>query len=210
MTQMEERGLFRGGVFLLLLALARMAVAGFGGPPVVSGPPGDRLPELLKSAEEARVAEERSARPLAVGETLDPNRVGSEDLVRLPGIGPSLADAMVRHREAEGGFHDPGDLLEVTGIGPATLDRIRPFLDFSAGVPLDLRKVRRASPAVNLNRAGREELESLPGIGPALAGRILESRSREGPFRSLEDLTRVPGIGPATVERLQGLAQAGR
>lgn len=207
---MEERGLFRGAVFLLLLALARMAVAGFGGSPVVSGPAGDRLPELLESAEEARVAEERSARPLAVGETLDPNRAGSEDLVRLPGIGPSLADAMARHREAEGGFHDPDDLLDVTGIGPATLDRIRPFLDFSAGVPLDLRKVRRASPAVNLNRAGREELESLPGIGPALAGRILESRSREGPFRSLEDLTRVPGIGPATVERLQGLAQAGR
>ncbi|MFO8174844.1 MAG: ComEA family DNA-binding protein [Longimicrobiales bacterium] len=207
---MEERGLFRGAVFLLFLALARMAVAGFGGSPVVSGPAGDRLPELLESAEEARVAEERSARPLAVGETLYPNRAGSEDLVRLPGIGPSLADAMARHREAEGGFHDPDDLLDVTGIGPATLDRIRPFLDFSAGVPLDLRKVRRASPAVNLNRAGREELESLPGIGPALAGRILESRSREGPFRSLEDLTRVPGIGPATVERLQGLAQAGR
>lgn len=207
---MEGRGLFRGGVFLLLLALARMAVSGLGGPPVVAGPSGDQLPEMLERAEEVRSAEERSAEPLTEGETLDPNRVGPTDLIRLPGIGPSLADAIVRHRETNGGFHGPEDLLDVPGIGPSTLARIRPFLGFSAGVPLELRRTRRAPPTVDLNRAGREELESLPGIGPALAGRILESRSREGPFRSLEDLTRVSGIGPATIKRLQGLARAGR
>lgn len=59
---------------------------------------------------------------------------------------------------------------------------------------------------VNLNRAGAAELESLPGIGPALAARIVADRDANGPFRSVDDLTRVSGVGPAVVSGLHGLA----
>jgi len=52
------------------------------------------------------------------------------------------------------------------------------------------------------NRASASELTSLPGIGPALAGRIVLDRERNGPFRAPEDLLRVKGIGPATMERI--------
>jgi competence protein ComEA len=55
---------------------------------------------------------------------------------------------------------------------------------------------------VDINVASLAELEELPGIGPALAQRILDSRHNDGPFRSLEDLLRVKGIGPATLQRL--------
>ncbi len=55
---------------------------------------------------------------------------------------------------------------------------------------------------VDINRATRDELEALPGIGPVLAGRILEYRERHGPFRSLDDLLKVKGIGPKTVARI--------
>lgn len=47
---------------------------------------------------------------------------------------------------------------------------------------------------VSLNRASREELEKLPGIGPALAARIVEHRERFGPFRRAEHLMLVRGI----------------
>ncbi|MEL6328544.1 MAG: helix-hairpin-helix domain-containing protein [Planctomycetota bacterium] len=58
---------------------------------------------------------------------------------------------------------------------------------------------------IRVNRAEPAELELLPGIGPALAGRIIESRRLDGPFRSLADLQRVRGIGPRTAESLDGL-----
>jgi competence ComEA-like helix-hairpin-helix protein len=56
---------------------------------------------------------------------------------------------------------------------------------------------------VDLNQAGLAELDALPGIGPVLAGRILQHRSAHGPFREPEDLLAVPGIGPRLYERLR-------
>lgn len=56
---------------------------------------------------------------------------------------------------------------------------------------------------VNINKAGAAELELLPGIGPALAQRIVEHRAKHGRFRRVEDLDAVKGIGPKTLERLR-------
>lgn len=55
---------------------------------------------------------------------------------------------------------------------------------------------------LDLNRATAEELETLPGVGPKTAQRIVEDREKKGPFRRPRDLTRVRGIGPKTLERL--------
>ncbi len=57
---------------------------------------------------------------------------------------------------------------------------------------------------LNVNRAGAEAMELLPGIGPRLAARILELRAAAGPFSSPEDLLRVPGIGRRLLEKIQG------
>jgi len=67
---------------------------------------------------------------------------------------------------------------------------------------------REESPR-DLNRATREELELLPGIGPVKADRIVRWREEHGQFHSLEDLLGVNGIGPKTVARLRGSAFAG-
>src|SRR5438128_4959600 len=56
---------------------------------------------------------------------------------------------------------------------------------------------------LELNGATRSELVQIPGIGPALADRIVAYRRSNGPFRDVEDLRRVPGIGPATLQRLR-------
>ena len=60
-----------------------------------------------------------------------------------------------------------------------------------------------SSGSVNINTASTSELEKLPGIGPALAQRIVEYRDSHGPFASVDALTDVPGIGQAKLEALR-------
>lgn len=55
---------------------------------------------------------------------------------------------------------------------------------------------------VDLNTADRETLMALPGIGPAMAERILADRSERGPYGAPDELIRVKGIGAKTLERL--------
>ncbi len=55
---------------------------------------------------------------------------------------------------------------------------------------------------VNLNKASSAELQTLPGVGPALAGRIIAYRSAVGPYAEPAELQRVRGIGPKTYEKL--------
>jgi competence protein ComEA len=62
---------------------------------------------------------------------------------------------------------------------------------------------------IDLNSAGAELLEELPGIGPAKARAILALREELGAFDSVGDLQRVRGIGPRTVERLRDLVIVG-
>jgi len=101
---------------------------------------------------------------------------------------------------------------------PAAREPRRPAARSAAGPPAtaspagggarhDHARVRRtaldgATP-LDVNLASAAELERLPGVGPALAARIVEARARDGPFASVDDLRRVRGVGGATLERLR-------
>ena len=69
---------------------------------------------------------------------------------------------------------------------------------------MDNRTGERASTRTNINTANRDELILLPGIGPALADRIIAERATGGPFADLVDLQRVRGIGPRKAAGLAG------
>lgn len=62
---------------------------------------------------------------------------------------------------------------------------------------------------IDLNAAGADELQLLPGIGPALAERIVADRLEHGAFATVEDLRRVRGVGERTVLNLRPFAVAG-
>ena len=58
---------------------------------------------------------------------------------------------------------------------------------------------------VHLNSADAAALDALPGVGPATAQRIVDWRTANGGFRTVDDLLEVPGIGPAKLEQLRSL-----
>ena len=63
---------------------------------------------------------------------------------------------------------------------------------------------------IDINTASQAELESLPGIGPTTAQKIIEYRDENGPFVSIEDIINVSGIGPGTYERIKDLITVGQ
>lgn len=153
-----------------------------------------------------------ATRPLAPGETLDPDGASVQELLRLPRVGPALARAIAADRAARGPFGSLEGLDRVAGIGPSLLAALRPYLRFRTTAPA----IVPTSPASScpapapclpdLNRMTVAELEALPGIGPALALRIVAYRDSHGPFADIGALLAIPGIGPALVARLRTVA----
>lgn len=66
-------------------------------------------------------------------------------------------------------------------------------------------EAREGQQAININTAGIDELQNLPGIGPSLAQRIVSYREKNGQFSSVSELDRVDGIGPQRLKSLKDL-----
>lgn len=156
---------------------------------------------------------------------LDLNRATKAELRLIPGLGDALAQRLIDQRQRHGPFCNVDELRQVSGIGPKTLERIRPHLFVTMGespvsfdddemTPTESKQrstQRAAGPSkketqlagsINVNRANQTELQKLPGIGPKLSQRLLDERAKAS-FKSIEDLRRVPGIGPKTLEKLR-------
>lgn len=155
---------------------------------------------------------------------LDLNTADHTELEQVPGIGPKLARAIEDHRKDKGPFRSVDDLRGVHGAGPATVEKVRPYLRVESEAPADLeplrlerkppapapaprpsgggRKLQPGDPPINVNAASVEELQRLPGVGPVTAQKILGARAA-APFKSVEELRRVKGIGAKTLDGLR-------
>ncbi|CAN5747878.1 hypothetical protein BH24ACT6_BH24ACT6_16230 [soil metagenome] len=91
---------------------------------------------------------------------------------------------------------------------PARGEAVPPVADTasSGGAPVvGSPSVPDASAPVDVNMAGLDELDTLPGVGPATATAIIQYRDENGPFASVDDLESVQGIGPVTLEAIREL-----
>lgn len=95
-------------------------------------PPPDRTAASLSSPDGSRSDEGGRPDSLLEGEIIDLNTAAPEDLERLPGIGPAKADAIAAYRTEHGPFRTVDQLMEVSGIGEATLEALRPYITASA------------------------------------------------------------------------------
>jgi competence protein ComEA len=141
-----------------------------------------------------------------------PLRVYVSGAVQQPGVYRLPPDSLVIDAiDAAGGANEDADLIAINLAHPLSDGEqlYVPTQAESAGPPPPIRTDRgdgdntsaSALPLqpVDVNNATQEELEALPGIGPAMAQRIIEGR----PYSTVEDLLRVRGIGEVTLEKLR-------
>ncbi len=142
-----------------------------------------------------------------VGEVREPG------VVRLP-PGSRVGDAI----EAAGGAKRTADLAALNLAAPVT-DGEQVRVPKPGEVALTNPQSSGGDPAgstggagggaLDLNTADAATLETLPGVGPVLAERIVSHRDQHGPFASVDALQDVSGIGPATFDRLRDLVRVG-
>ena len=124
-----------------------------------------------------------------VGKSLgvvDANTAAEADLTKMPGMTPAIAKALVAARP---------------------FDSITALNTFLLGQKLTQEQAnelyRHIFVHINLNTATVQQLESLPGVGPATAKRILEYRQKNGSFKKVEELMNIKGIGEKSFLKLK-------
>ena len=170
-------------------------------------------------------------RPLPFsGETLqtrlDLNRATRAELMLLPGVGENMAQRIEAYRILYGPYTSVDELRKVPGIGPLTVERLRPWLVVHAStakapppteppprslkieLPRNDSKEESLTAPIDVNSASVEELQKLPGIGPKLSQRIVDTREK-AIYKNIDELRRVPGIGPKTLAKIKPYVTTG-
>ena len=94
---------------------------------------------------------------------------------------------------------------------PSTVQQPSSAVDVSGEAPQSGTTTSKSLPTspININTASAEQLETLPGIGPSTAARIIADREQNGPFRTIEDLTRITGIKEGTMSKIRAYITVG-
>jgi competence protein ComEA len=140
--------------------------------------------------------------------------VDVEGAVARPGVLRLPAGARVVDAVAAAGGPRPDAQLDLVNLAAVLRDGDRLQVPSSAGTSVVAPGVAHGSsgPAtttqsgpIDLNRAQVDDLDRLPGVGPATAAAIVAYREAHGPFASVDDLAKVHGIGPAKLAALRDL-----
>ncbi len=136
------------------------------------------------------------------------NKADIETLIKLPGIGPVKAKAIIDYRENIGKFESLNEITKVKGIGKKTMEKLEPYLEIigdSAEVKSSLSSEgeKAITSKININTASLNELTLLPGIGEKKAQAIIKYREEMGNFKTKDEIKNVKGIGNSIYKKIK-------
>jgi competence protein ComEA len=137
---------------------------------------------------------------------IDINRATLSQLHTIAGVTDEIAQKIIALRDKRGGFRSAEELLELQSVDQAVLASVLRSVYVPASATTTAAPSAPAAPTsatsdkVNINTATVDQLKSLNQIGEVLAQRIVEYRTRNGPFRNPEDIMNVRGIGKGRYE----------
>ena len=153
-----------------------------------------------------RAVAQESAKPTltmpAVAKTILIHVAGK---VKRPDVYPLLAGSRVSDAiKAAGGANKGVDLGDIN-LARVLIDGEQVYVGYVAKANSNISKSSKSrfTGVININRATKAEFDSLAGIGPVIASRIINYRNTNGPFLALDDLLKVSGIGSKTLERIR-------
>ena len=144
--------------------------------------------------------------PLFVDVAVSEITIDIQGAVVNPGVYTmTLGSRVIDAIKASGGTTknaDPSDVNQARKLSDGEQIYIYPTSQSFTSSSGTKKTVRKNGP-IMINRASVKEFESLDGIGPVLAGRIIAFRKANGPFAAIEDLMKVPGIGSSTFAKFK-------
>ena len=126
----------------------------------------------------------------------DPNIIAEKGWVQL-GLKQKLIGTILNYRNKGGQFRVAEDLKRIWGMLPEEADRLIPYVQIKqVEIKQKTLAIKAVQPKriIDINEASLSDWESLPGIGPVLANRIIHYRDKLGGFSSVEQLKKTYGI----------------
>jgi competence ComEA-like helix-hairpin-helix protein len=139
----------------------------------------------------------------------DPNTCTKEEWMKL-GVKEKTAETIIKYISKGGKFKAPEDLKKIWGLSPTQVKELLPFVKIVPTSKIENEKninvqfsQKNSNKIIDINTADSSLMEWLPGIGPALAGRIIKYRNKLGGFYNHEQLKEVWGLPDSVFQKIK-------
>ncbi|HEY2725796.1 MAG TPA: helix-hairpin-helix domain-containing protein [Parafilimonas sp.] len=142
----------------------------------------------------------------------DPNILPEEGFTKL-GLSQKTIHTIINYRKKGGYFKTPQDIRKIYGLSKADADRLIPYVHIASSNTNAKEEIKNDQPVannqthqykkININTASAEEWKVFPGIGDAIANRIIKFRTSVGGFKSVEQVAKTYGLNDSVFQQIK-------
>lgn len=171
----------------------------------------DHITKYSDSGRYHPTSTQKDSTGIPVVKHFNPNSLEEKDWIAM-GIPAKTAHTLHRYTEKGGRFRKASDLYKIWGIRASDVQRLLPYVRIESAISENVKQKLTKSNAINtfthvkqpidINEADSADWESLPGIGPVLAGRIIHYRKRCSGFQTVDAIRSVYGLSDTVFQKI--------